>query len=586
MDATGNPSSHINPVTGHFRSNELEQAFRQQQWPTDASGLRTPVLILSSLILLSSVLDYRIYQFTDHFWWLFCARCMTAALGLTLFFLSLRSTPPPAMRWLLPAFQLVILLFWWLLFLDRFYISPAGMSSETFYTVLLITYPLLISLAIRGHILLSLGWGLMALGFYLLSIDLLPAASFTSRITELLTFLFSLIYAYQSQNQLNQAQRRAYLSELQQQETLAQLKSESQHKSRFIAATCHDLRQPVTALQFHLELLNRSPEPTTARHLLSNAQLSVTQLSDLMAGLLDLSELDKTEHIQTQPVRLDYLLNKLILLYRPIAENAGLQLRQRIRPCTVMSHPLYLQRCVQNLLNNAIKYSDQGQILVSCRPRGDQVEIAVYDQGIGIPSDDQQKIFDEYYQLDNPERSREKGHGLGLSIVLRICKLLGHGIRVRSTPGHGSCFSLTLQSTSKMVKTGTEYVVEALPSRLSDRAILLIEDDPQVQLSLSQLMEQWGARVQPVNNADEAFAAIQAGMKPDLILSDHRLPGAMNGSQLLQKLKQDTLSHVPALLISGESVDISQKSAINRFLQKPFRPAKLRATLYQLLSST
>jgi two-component system, sensor histidine kinase len=217
----------------------------------------------------------------------------------------------------------------------------------------------------------------------------------------------------------------------------------NQAKSRFFAAASHDLRQPLHALSLFVAALkarNQQPETQT---LIDNIEASTAAMELLFNALLDISRLDAGA-IEAHPVH--FPLHKLLLdLEQQFgALAADKQLRLRFRPCdvTLYSDPLLIERILVNLIANAIRYTDDGGVLVACRRRGRMVRISVIDTGRGIPPDQQESVFQEFVQLHNPARDRSKGLGLGLAIVSRLGRLLGHRVDLRSRPGHGSMFSI------------------------------------------------------------------------------------------------------------------------------------------------
>jgi signal transduction histidine kinase len=214
-------------------------------------------------------------------------------------------------------------------------------------------------------------------------------------------------------------------------------------KSQFLASVSHDLRQPVQSLVLFMALLQERVLEPSAKNLLAAAQQVLDGLKLLLDGLLDLSKLDASLVVpKLAPVSLGRLFERMRNEYTGRADEAGLKLT--VVPCslTVRSDPMLLERMLRNLIENAIRFTRQGAILIGCRRRGDRASIEVLDTGIGIAAADQKAIFEEFHQLNNPERSAAKGLGLGLSIVRRMGRLLGHDVTVDSDPGKGSRFAI------------------------------------------------------------------------------------------------------------------------------------------------
>ena len=220
----------------------------------------------------------------------------------------------------------------------------------------------------------------------------------------------------------------------------------SRAKTQFLASASHDLRQPVHSLSLLSEGLRQEVTSDRGQQLATHIRSAVTSIDDLLGKLLDISRLDAGDvHAEVTDFPLDALLNSLIIEARPVAEAKGLKLS--IKPCryAVRSDPVLLGNILRNLITNAIKYTESGEVAVTAEVgRPGQLLVRVSDTGMGIPKDQQEKIFQEFVQLNNPERDRQKGLGLGLSVCRRLANLLGHELQVRSEPGKGSEFTLTL----------------------------------------------------------------------------------------------------------------------------------------------
>ncbi|HYP70594.1 MAG TPA: ATP-binding protein, partial [Variovorax sp.] len=230
-----------------------------------------------------------------------------------------------------------------------------------------------------------------------------------------------------------------------QQEKEAAVRSD-QAKSRFLAAASHDLRQPMHALSLFVGVLRGEALPASSRELVDNISRAASAMGTLFEGLLNLSRLDAGVVVpRMQPVALDVLIEQLALEFGPQAQARGLQLR--VRPCgaVVQTDPALLGRILRNLVDNAIRHTSRGAVLIGCRRAGRAaVRVEVWDTGPGIPQDEHERVFWEFHQLGNPERERSKGLGLGLAIVRRTAALLRHPLILRSRVGRGTVFGLTL----------------------------------------------------------------------------------------------------------------------------------------------
>lgn len=216
-------------------------------------------------------------------------------------------------------------------------------------------------------------------------------------------------------------------------------------KGSFLATISHDLRQPLQGMATFTELATKALTDANLRRLGEMAQASLRTSNRMLEDLVDLAQLESgVAHVDPQPVALRPLLIRLVSDARPAAERQGLELRLVVPDLWVLSDAVRLQQIVQNLLSNAIKYTRQGKVLLGCRRSGDDLRIEVWDTGQGISPEHMGMLFEEFYQVDNPERNSRQGIGLGLAIVDRTARLLGHPLAVRSEPGKGSVFSVTV----------------------------------------------------------------------------------------------------------------------------------------------
>lgn len=361
-------------------------------------------------------------------------------------------------------------------------------------------------------------------------------------------------------------------------------------KSRFLAAASHDLRQPTHALGMFVARLLQLTHDAPTRALIGQLEASVQAMQNLLDGLLDISRLEaQAVQVKRQPFALSGVLQQVQLALAETAQQKGLQLRIRSCSLWVMSDATLLYRMVLNLVANALRYTNRGGVLVACRllDGGRQVQIQVWDSGIGIAPEHQQDVFKEFYQLDNSARDRNKGMGLGLSIVQRTAALLGHPLQLSSRLGLGSRFSLTLP----VVSTPDEVPAEAdrqpaLQDALADAVVLVIEDDALVRSALVGLLAGWGMQVHQAQALDDAQGLLAAGLQPAVIVSDYRLPNGQNGIDVVQALRRQLQRAVPACLMSGDTdgelMKVAQLAGLT-LLHKPVRPAKLRSLLSHLL---
>ena len=372
-------------------------------------------------------------------------------------------------------------------------------------------------------------------------------------------------------------------------EQTRQLTLANDAKARFFAAASHDLRQPLQALGYYSDLLNSNAQDANQ---VQRIRECVDSLDGLLEGVMTISRLDAGKvQSHLEAVDLSTLLQRLVTLYGGIASAKGLSLRARLSTRAgsgnapdgrvwVRTDPLLLERVLGNLLSNALRYTVQGGVLLAARPWGGSVRLQVIDTGIGIPADQQDSIFEEFVQLNNPQRDDTQGVGLGLATVQRLCKLLDHPLALRSQPGRGSAFSLVLPGTAPAAPMPLPAVAGA---QLQGR-VLLVEDNDLVRESLQQTLQGWGLQVQAFAGAPAALQAL-ASQRYDVVLSDWRLPGSVNGLDLLAQCGPLQASKCLCVLMTGEPVaSLGTMPPGVTLLQKPVRPIRLRALLTAHLS--
>ena len=367
----------------------------------------------------------------------------------------------------------------------------------------------------------------------------------------------------------------------------------SRAKTQFLASASHDLRQPVHSLSLLSEGLRQEVSTERGQQLVSHIRSAVTSIDDLLGKLLDISRLDAGD-VRAEPsdFRLDPLIQSLVIEARPVAEAKGLELVAMPCQCAVHSDPVLLGNILRNLITNAIKYTETGQVRVDV-VAGDNVSVQVSDTGMGIPADQQDQIFQEFVQLNNPERDRQKGLGLGLSVCRRLAGLLGHELEVDSEPGKGSVFSVTLAGAEWTEEDGavvslTEGVIPASAGVFSGVNVLFVEDDAMVRESTAQLLAGWGCHVRACVDAVEGWAIVEAEPDwADILISDYRLPGSMTGQELVSRIKSELLPDLPVLMITGDTAPERIKALAEEgitVLHKPVRPGFMRNAIRQLLA--
>lgn len=363
-------------------------------------------------------------------------------------------------------------------------------------------------------------------------------------------------------------------------------------KSRFLASASHDLRQPTHALGMFIARLGQLPLDKETSELVGNLEASVHAMQDLLDGLLDLSRLEAgAVQVHPAPVSLQSLLSNVEVALRPIAAGKGLRLRLRPTRLWGMTDPVLIQRILMNLAHNALRYTERGTVLITCRlvDGGSQVRLDVWDSGIGISPEHQTQIFKEFYQVGNSGRDRAYGLGLGLSIVERSANLLGHALDLRSAEGCGTRISITLPCVPEPPLTAPKAIAEA-PAAADPvgQRVLVIEDDQFAREAMQELLLSWGYRVEAASSIAQARASFIAHGAPDIIASDYRLGQGQNGLQAIAQLRALAGQAIPACLMSGDTdaelMQAAQHAGLT-LLHKPVRPAKLRSLLRRLLAS-
>jgi signal transduction histidine kinase/ActR/RegA family two-component response regulator len=372
-------------------------------------------------------------------------------------------------------------------------------------------------------------------------------------------------------------------------ERTRELAAANQSKSRFLAAASHDLRQPMHALGlFIAQLRARIHEPETLAFV-GKVESAVTALQELLDALLDISRLDAgVVSPTTGDFRLQPLFTRLEAAFAPQAERKGVRLRAAPTRLAVLSDPVLLERILLNLLANAVRYTEHGAILLGARRHGDRVRIEVWDTGAGIAPEHREAIFQEFFQVGNPERDRAKGLGLGLAIVARLARLLGNRIEMRSHPGKGSVFAVELPMGEARAEIEPMTQAPALSEVLPGARVLVVDDDALVREAMTSVLRQWGCQVATAANGDEAIARFDSeDGKPDAVLCDYRLPNGETGVDVIARLRAAAGRPIPAALVTGDTAPErlrEAKLAGHALLHKPVHPAKLRALLEQLLS--
>jgi signal transduction histidine kinase/CheY-like chemotaxis protein len=356
-------------------------------------------------------------------------------------------------------------------------------------------------------------------------------------------------------------------------------------KSRFLASASHDLRQPVHALGMFVGALRGHRLQARSLALIDQVDASVAALDGLFTSLLDISRLD-AEAVQNQPadIAVQPLLDRVCRDLAAEAEGRDVALIVVPTRAAIRSDPLLLERVMRNLIGNAVRYTERGAVLVGCRRRGDDLRLEVWDTGPGIAPDQREAVFEEFFQVSNPDRDRSKGLGLGLPIVRRLTDILGHPLEMQSELGKGTVFRVLAPraQAAEAAVAAIEPSLAAPPGGL----ILAIDDEQAIRAAMRELLTGWGHQVLAVSGGASAFHAINGGARPDLIICDFRLRDGESGIAVIEALRARLGGDVPAILLTGDTAPENLRLAMASgypLLHKPLAHARLRAAVGSLI---
>jgi nitrogen-specific signal transduction histidine kinase/CheY-like chemotaxis protein len=383
-------------------------------------------------------------------------------------------------------------------------------------------------------------------------------------------------------------------------------------KTQFFAAASHDLRQPLQAIGIYVSLLKkRATGPLEP--LVNNMSTAVESLSKLVEELLEISRLDSGSiQPKVDQVALDEMFSVLEQEFTPLAASKGLSLRVRRSGHAADSDPLLLQRVIRNLLANAIRYTQRGGVLLAARARGGLISVEVWDTGPGIKQTEVDRIFEEFYRGESSKAENSgTGFGLGLSIVKRICGLLGHPLVVTTRPGTGTVFrvEMPLSVAPLRPKRSAPETMDMVLRALDGHTFVLLEDNAEILNSLTRLVRSWGAEVIPSTGFNaQLIKEISLHDRIDAVLADHNLgPHSISGVESVVRIRELVGSPVPVVMLTAvqaaEVVADFQRAMHARIalnpalagaiaksrteeppvLQKPTTPAVLNATLAEAL---
>jgi len=365
-------------------------------------------------------------------------------------------------------------------------------------------------------------------------------------------------------------------------------------KTRFFTAVGHDLLQPLHAARLSASALAEANGSASQRAIAERIEHALTTIEQLLKSILDISKLEAGVVTPAcRSVALDEMFASLVVDLEPQARAKGLALTWRRNGLTVNSDPLMLRRILQNLMANAVQYTDKGCVRLLGRPRGEMVRIEVWDTGPGIGEADRETIFEEFQRGAATDRPTVGGFGLGLSIVQRMAEALGHRLDLCSRVGHGTRFSVTVPRAlteapaTQEQTTAAQTHLDVGTSSLDGAEIAVIDNDPGVLEAMRSLLERWGCRVYAARSL-EGFARVEpAQSTPDIILADYHLDERRNGLEAVHALRRAAGAAIPAIIITADRAPDIADAAHEmdcEVLLKPVKPARLRALMLHLLA--
>jgi signal transduction histidine kinase len=363
-------------------------------------------------------------------------------------------------------------------------------------------------------------------------------------------------------------------------------------RARVLAAASHDLRQPLHALSVYSAVLASKPAPELLNEVSENIDQIVRALGNLLNGLLDLSRLSAGYYVpEHQVIAMNTLIAGVCSEFSQSAAQKGLALTQQLAPVQVQGDAVALARIARNLIDNAIKYTDRGEVRVTL---GDDMSegapravLAVSDTGKGIPDSEYGRIFEEFYQLDNPGRDRSRGVGLGLAIVQRLCELIGARISVESILGEGTSFQVSLPALPGALAAAGPCLPLPVQTALQGKRVYVVDDEIDILKGMRALLGIWGIEILTADSHDATERLFERHGIPDLMIVDLRLGEGEHGGRLADRLCLQ-YGTFPVLIITAETASEALRQANESgytLLQKPIAAEILRRTVAAAIQS-
>lgn len=364
-------------------------------------------------------------------------------------------------------------------------------------------------------------------------------------------------------------------------------------KSRFLATASHDLRQPLQTIKLLNAAMMRMAGESELAELLKHQQQAIESTTRLLNALLDISRLESGSiEIQQSHVSIPTLLEELRGDFDSVARARGLDLVVRPLPVTLTTDRVLFSQLLQNLIGNALKYTDHGSVTVECARSDGGFMVVIRDTGIGIPPDKLERIFDEYYQVDT-HGAKRLGVGLGLAIVREVARLLHFRVKITSTLGH---------STEVTVTVPDEFVADAPAESSPEQArtaegrsspqtkIVLVEDNDGVRMATELFLKLEGFEVRSAGSFAEAEQLVSSLGPHEIIVADYHLDSAHTGLDILNFARRTHGIEVPGVILSGDLPSLMRTSASSmpaaKLLSKPVDTDALLQAIKELSALT
>lgn len=377
-------------------------------------------------------------------------------------------------------------------------------------------------------------------------------------------------------------ERRVMERTLELEDALAEAERANASKSRFVAAASHDLLQPLSAAKLYVASLESALDDPELQQRLGKAANALVSVEHILEALLDISKLDSGKAaVHLSEVPLGRMLEQLCDEFSGLAGEKGLKLRVVPTGAAVLSDATFLRRILQNLISNAIRYTEAGTVLVGARRCRDKLRVEVWDTGPGIPASQQEAVFAEFHRLE-ATASPANGMGLGLAIVERACRLLNHPLNLESCPGRGTRFSVELPRVRGQAAETGRVAAPSVGGPLPHCIVLVLENDDELRNALVLILESWGLDVFACAGLPEAMSLLEeVDIAPDAILADYQLDGGILGTEAIDRIRR-AHGPIPSCVITANRGGAPRRASVRvgaQLIYKPVDPSELRAFL-------